>query len=305
MGCSGAAGAQLLRARARPAAAMLARPHCSRRPGRVASCPASPRRCSQPAHGDTHVQQPTWYQLAARGAATTACSCRQVGRTAQTSIALLYSWHASMISGARYHRVTTYLQRWWPCCGAVITASVCAPSLARLPVLSTHSVSDSSSALRPRASPKSQTFKLQSALRRMLDGFRSLQGRGCGLPVVVRLWRLVGITAITASCACAERRAPVDDLRAVHVLERDEHLVDEELQVLVGELLPAVDDAVQVGLHQRRDDVHCATHASRQPRASAQSRDESRRLVRGAGAPLATRPSPSSKVASDSGGVRS
>lgn len=47
----------------------------------------------------------------------------------------------------------------------------------------------------------------------------------------------------------------VDDVCGVHVEEPPEDLVDEVLDVLVGEFLAGVDDAVEVCFHELGDDV--------------------------------------------------
>lgn len=47
----------------------------------------------------------------------------------------------------------------------------------------------------------------------------------------------------------------MDDVSRVHVEQSTEHLVDEVLDVVFGEILLAIDDAMQVGLHEFGDDV--------------------------------------------------
>ena len=47
----------------------------------------------------------------------------------------------------------------------------------------------------------------------------------------------------------------MEDVGGVHEEQPAQDLVDEVLDVLVAQLLPGVDHAVQVGLHQLRDDV--------------------------------------------------
>ncbi|KAH3680379.1 hypothetical protein WICPIJ_008295 [Wickerhamomyces pijperi] len=67
--------------------------------------------------------------------------------TDQTSIAVVYSWNVSMISGARYHLVATY--------------SVMKPKLFSVEAMDL-------------ARPKSHTFKSQLEFKSKLEGFKSL-----------------------------------------------------------------------------------------------------------------------------------
>ena len=42
----------------------------------------------------------------------------------------------------------------------------------------------------------------------------------------------------------------MDDVRAVHILEPDQHLVQEKLHVLVGEELRRPNELVEIGVHK-------------------------------------------------------
>lgn len=55
----------------------------------------------------------------------------------------------------------------------------------------------------------------------------------------------------------------MDDVGGVHEEESAQDLVDEVLHVVFSEFLPRVDHAVQVGLHQLRDDVDVGVAGAR------------------------------------------
>eukprot|EP00624_Nannochloropsis_granulata_P002549 evm.model.NODE_22846_length_9790_cov_28.229418.1 len=48
----------------------------------------------------------------------------------------------------------------------------------------------------------------------------------------------------------------MNDLGGMDVLQGTEHLVQEKLHVVLRELLPRVDDPVQIRVHELTDDVH-------------------------------------------------
>ena len=47
----------------------------------------------------------------------------------------------------------------------------------------------------------------------------------------------------------------MNDVRGVHIVRADQDLEHEVLHVVVGQVLPGVDDSVHVSLHQISDDI--------------------------------------------------